>query len=648
MPNLPGASTRVDDTAGAYAGGTDLVTILAPVPAVADIVPRVFGNAAAIYDKHGYSEGLEYTALHFQRTGKSVNFVGLPIDVPGVVGREDTTGNTGTSVSTVAVGPSGSLTDHDAVVRVIRGGTVGTSQILLGVSLDGGFSEKPVRLGTATSYTIPFVGVSLSFTVGTLVVGDVIHTWHGTGPIASSASIAAARTALAAQTRQFRDIMLIGDCPTAALAEAFRDELNAYETENERYVYGRCSVRDRASYASLSALTRNMSGTPQLTFSDVGATGDTIVRSAGSWLADGFLLGDHITVAGTVSNNGSYVIDAINATTITLDAETLTDETLTGATVTGAPGLSFASSTKQIGRNTGSWIADGFAVGDSLTITGTVSNNGTFTVDSLSAGVIVTTEALTDEAVSSSGVTITAGELKADWMASIEAEFASISTDERIDLAAGRGRVRSPWGDTWQFRRPASWAASLREFVHDLQIPVWRKEDGPTGFDLYDLENVLVEWDDKVDGGAGSLARFTTFRSWNRPVGAFIALSLTRAPEGSLLGLTHNVAVTNLIQTIVQLTTENAIGRSLRLNPDGTGTDEALSQIESEVNNALELGVLIDAQGEGQRASRAVCSLSREDVLNVPEATINTTTEVVLNGTVHTINNTVRVITGGQ
>jgi len=233
-------------------------------------------------------------------------------------------------------------------------------------------------------------------------------------------------------------------------------------------------------------------------------------------------------------------------------------------------------------------------------------------------------------------------------MAASDAEFASIDDAPRIDLSAGRGRVLSPFSG-WNMRRPAGWFASWREYQHDLHIATWQKDLGPVGADLNDEDENLIEWDDRVDGEAGSAARFTTLRTWaNGPRGAFIALSLTRATEGSVLALTNNEAVVNHACTVNQLTTENVIGRSLVLNDDGTATTDSLSTIKSEVDSALELALLTNQKNEGPRASKAVWTPSGTDVFNVPEPVLTGVLDLNLNGTVHTVNTTVRVRAGGQ
>lgn len=77
-----------------------------------------------------------------------------------------------------------------------------------------------------------------------------------------------------------------------------------------------------------------MAGAPTLTFAEVGATSDTITRSAGSWLTDGFAVGMTVSVRGTQFNNiSAATITALTATVMTLDATDLTAEVVSGAKV---------------------------------------------------------------------------------------------------------------------------------------------------------------------------------------------------------------------------------------------------------------------------------------------------------------------------
>jgi hypothetical protein len=658
MSDLPGAETRISDTAGAVASGLDVICILSPCATSDDVVPRRFGKAQAAFEQHGYCEGVEYAAYHVAKTGKPFIFVGLPIVTAGVVGRVDKTGNTGTSVASVTAGADGVLGEHEGVVTVIRGGTVGTDQIVLGISLDNGTRVVPVKIGTGTSYVIPYVAVTLSLTVGTLIAGDEIVSWFGTAPKSDSSGWAAARTALASQLKFFRSALLTGDLSTDTEAQALLDEFNAYETENDRFTRVTASVVDRLPQAELSHDTVRMTGSATLTFAEVGASGDTITRSTGSWITDGFQVGDTITVAGSVSNNITGPIASLTATVITLGTTDLAAEgPVSNCTVVGHPTLTFAEvggTGDTITRSRGSWTDDGFRVGDEITVAGTVSNNLVATAGIATLTALVMTLGTTDLAAEvigiTSGVTITAGQSKAVWMAALESEFESVLGPEcfRITLASGRGRVASPFSQ-WNFRRSPNWAHEARQYQHDLHIASWRKADGSVGFKLDDADGNLVEWDDRVDGEAASAAGFLSFRTWsNGPDGAYIAVDKTRADASSLLSQSHNVDVVNLCQTTVQLNAELAVGQSLVLNDDGTATKASLAKIQKRINDALELALLKNTLGEGQRASKAVWTPSTDDVLNVPDATITAVTDLNLNGTIFRVVSNVRLRSGGQ
>lgn len=654
MPQLPSASVSVSAAASTPGAGTDVICIFAPCATQADITPRIFGNANAIHELHGYSEGLEYASFHMRETRKPVIFVALPIDSPGVIGREDSSGNTGSSAVTVSEGANGCLSEHDGILEVERGGTVGTDQIVMRLSLDGGLSFKSVRLGTGNAYTIPDVDVDVALGAGTLVAGDTVLTWHGSGPRASMSDVTTAREALAAEMMFFRSIMLIGDLQSDTEAAAFRDELTAYDTENQRFVYGRASVYDRLPLAALSVSTHRMTAGTSLTFAEVGASGDTITRATGSWISDGFAIGDTVTITGASdgTNNKTAVIANLTATVMTLGTEDLAAEVSANCTVVGRATLTFANTGETITRNRGSWLADGFRAGDSVTITGTDSatNDGTFVVSTVTA--LVMTLAAggvdADEVSPVTQVSIEAGQTEAEWMAAVTDEFEAIDGTRYIDLAAGRAWKASPFTG-WNFLRPASWAASLREYQHDLHVATWKKQDGPTGWNLTDADGNRAQWDDRVNGGAGTAARFTTFRTWgNGPAGAFIARSLTRASDGDILVNTNVVAVLNLALTTVQFATENIIGRSLVLNSDGTAITTDRNTMKMEVDSALARALLKDTSGEGPRASLAAWTPSADDVLNVADPEITGVLDLNFNGTVVSVTTTVRVRSGGN
>jgi hypothetical protein len=641
MALLPNASVAIDDTAGAFGGGTGYAIVMSCVQQSADLTPRVFASTKALLAQHGYTPGVDYCALHFEATKQPIIFIGLPTVTAGAVGRQSSALVTGTSAITVTAGPQGFLEETDASVTVLNGGTIGTSGITFYLSLDGGKTLKLVRLGTATSYTVPYVGIVINFAAGTLIAGDT-YTFSTTAPMWDSAGLTAARLALAAQTKTARSWIVVGDLQNSTFAGYVTTEVNNYETANNRFVYARAQVRDRLPLAAKSQITNRMTGAPSLTFS---AAGFTVTRASGSWIADGFAVGDVPTFAGSASNNGTKTaITALTATVMTFASGIVNEGPVAGVTVTDSEGLTFAATTAT--RSIGSWIADGFRVGDSVTFSGTVSNNGTKVITALTPTVLTYASGGVSEVIGSASVTAVKGETLSAYTALMDTTFASIDAQKRIDLGLGRARVLSPI-TAWQLRRPIQWAVSIREYQHDLQVPAWRKSDGPLdGWTLEDnAGNTVVEYDERTVGGALA-ARFTCARTYgNGPRGAFIALSLTRATEGSLLSRTHNLAVANLACTITQAETEAAIGQVLQLNADGTGTDASLSKIEQRVNSALQIN-LLQGKSEGPRATSAVWRASKTDVLSVPSASLTGVLDLRLNGTLEQIATTVRVLTG--
>jgi hypothetical protein len=139
------------------------------------------------------------------------------------------------------------------------------------------------------------------------------------------------------------------------------------------------------------------SAIPNLTFAR-GASGDTIKRASGSWIADGFVAGQQITVRGTTNDDLTYTIAAGGVTTLTLTltvSNHLTPEGPETATISADVGtinkitdvkktlaVSFAQNATgdTISRSTGSWISDGYVAGHTIAVTGTTANNGTFTI----------------------------------------------------------------------------------------------------------------------------------------------------------------------------------------------------------------------------------------------------------------------------
>lgn len=92
----------------------------------------------------------------------------------------------------------------------------------------------------------------------------------------------------------------------------------------ERAVEERTWAGEKQPETTLTVI--EMTGSPDLTFTEVDTEGDTITRSAGSWVDDGFEVGMTIIVAGSSMNNVSGVIADLSDALLTLDSTDLTDE----------------------------------------------------------------------------------------------------------------------------------------------------------------------------------------------------------------------------------------------------------------------------------------------------------------------------------
>lgn len=645
MSLLPNATLKVTEQSGAFGSGANYLVVMSPVAQNADFVPRIFSSTAALLTEYGYSPGVDYCAMHFGETGLPVIFVGLPISVPGAVLRQDQSGMTGTSQISVAVGASGAMDKVSGVLTVAPGGggTVGTSTILFNLSCDGGATSQPVRLGTGTSYVVPSLGLTLSFGAGTLNVGDTF-AWGNTAPMWSTTAMTSALAALEAQQNVCRSWLVDGAVASSTYANFILSAANNYQTQTQRFVYARSQVSDFLPLPKSSRLAAQSVGVPALTFA---AAGHTITRATGSWTTDGFQTGDVVTVAGTVSNNGNLGTCTVTSATVLTFASGIVNETapVTGVTVTASPALTFAASGQTVTRSRGSWITEGFATGQVVQFAGaTATNNNVLAaITTLSATVMTFTAAgVTNEGPDpQSTVYCAVVQTFGGDVATQTTNFGTVN-GFRLDLGYGYGTKQSPITG-WLFRRPVAWAASLREYQHDVEIATYRKSDGVlSGWEITDQNGTFVEYDETTDGGALA-GRFTCFRSFkNGPLGAFIALSLTRDTDNAILSRTQNMAVTNLACTVCQSATEAAIGQTLILNSDGTGTTGSLSLLEKQVNKALQVSLLQQFQ-EGPRASNAVWEASRTDILSAPGAVLNGLLTLVINGTVEQIATTVAV-----
>lgn len=122
---------------------------------------------------------------------------------------------------------------------------------------------------------------------------------------------------------------------------------------------------------------------------------------------DGSTVANMVTVMMTTSGN------QISGTNKVVDE----NDTTNGATKTAAT-ISFTASTKTIADSGNGFVTAGFRVGESVAITGSGSNNGTYTLMSVAAGAMTVAESLVNESV---GASVTIAAVKANKVARLDA-----------------------------------------------------------------------------------------------------------------------------------------------------------------------------------------------------------------------------------
>ena len=124
----------------------------------------------------------------------------------------------------------------------------------------------------------------------------------------------------------------------------FDGEISAFDIE-----YGSIGVAGRTiidlEIDGITALDDELESTPALSIDASGntitfdAAAETITRASGSWVTDGFAIGDTLQISGSTSNNGLGVLTISNltATVMTITEDVLVNETNTTLTIVWTP-----------------------------------------------------------------------------------------------------------------------------------------------------------------------------------------------------------------------------------------------------------------------------------------------------------------------
>ena len=295
------------------------------------------------------------------------------------------------------------------------------------------------------------------------------------------------------------------------------------------------------------------------------------------------------------------------------------------ARMTGNPTLAFADANPDtITRGAGSFLTDGFKAGMTITVEGSTSNDGTYTIASLNATVLTLDagDSLVVEAAAA-GRTLTGEETETTWAGAIDANFASFDEEEgRICKGAGMGVLHSEIFQ-WRLRVPAAWFVIERWMQHDIHVSPNRKRDGTLAdCEITDDEGNVVEHDARTLDLL-SESGFLTLRTFVDEIGGvYVTEPHTCAEAGSSFRVLPWRAVANLYCDVVQKATESFIGDHPAGDDEDKLTDDEREQYKEFVNQEL-AAELLSPKTEGSRATAATWEPSDEDVLNTPGATIN-------------------------
>lgn len=302
--------------------------------------------------------------------------------------------------------------------------------------------------------------------------------------------------------------------------------------------------------------------------------------------------------------------------------------------------VAFSSVSHTITRTTGSFVTEGFKPGMTVTVTGSVSNDGSYTgLTSVTATVLTFAAGLvTEPAVAA---TVKGSEVKATWRAAIEAVVGATppaqKVSEKVLLAGGRARKLSPVSKTNK-RRPAMWAVAIREMQNDIKVSPAKVSLGMLdGWDLFDSAGSLVEHDERVDGGLLAM-RMACLRTFNERAGAYVALPLTLDTDGLPLSRLPIVLVAQLACTVATAGYEFQLNSERALNKDGTIQEGEARRIDGYVQSLIEINLL-----QPGRASSCPVKMARDVDLRVQGAEVTWEADLTTLGYLEKLAGVVRV-----
>lgn len=267
MYSFPRA-TMTFSTLNQIAGDTGLIGVFFPASLNADKKPRLITTTSQALTLFGFGIGAAFIAWFMKKTGRPVIAMPMAVTTASVITPVVLTGLTSTSVVTCAATSTGScaMATH-GIVRVKRGGTVGTAQVVFELSLDGGEKFKDLRLGKASSVVVPYYGLTIAAAAGILTDGEIVCEWNSTAPVADVDDVALCLTELAKTKYQVRSLIHLDAVASEADATSIISPVNDYATNVDRYTMIRLNARlmtpaeDPAVYgAAMADLFEDISG----------------------------------------------------------------------------------------------------------------------------------------------------------------------------------------------------------------------------------------------------------------------------------------------------------------------------------------------------------------------------------------------------
>ena len=243
-------------------------------------------------------------------------------------------------------------------------------------------------------------------------------------------------------------------------------------------------------------------------------TGTITVRDIATQTAvalEGLEVGDTIAVSGTASNNGVYTVTAIAGGVITVSEDIAAEIDSNGTTIGSGASFSYTAGTRTaidtaagtitVQANGGTPLSNAFEglnAGDTITLTGTAGNDGTYVISSISAdGSMITVDASTPlpgaNEVDADGVTFSApGALVEQLVFNSTGDVASPET-YTLDITWASGATNSITLDM----------SSITQFSNDFFVRTFSQNGygsaAMTGFSFDQDGHVLGKFNDASD-----------------------------------------------------------------------------------------------------------------------------------------------------